>query len=65
LVEKLKREMRSAGSAASSRFSALKAKVSADAEAPISRVEPRKKELDAEQAENRARLGLNVIASSP
>jgi hypothetical protein len=53
LVEKLKREMRCASSAASSRFSGLKAKVSAGAVAPTSSVEPRKKKLDADQAENR------------
>src|SRR5271166_1471863 len=51
-VEKLKQDMKSAGSAASNSFSALKAKVSADADTLKTNVKQWKKELDAKQAEN-------------
>ena len=51
-VEKLKQNMRSAGSAVSSDFSALQAKVSADGETLKANVKRWKKDLDAKRAEN-------------
>jgi hypothetical protein len=53
-VEKLTQDMKSASAAASSSFSALKAKVSADADTLKANVSQWKKELDAQRAENRA-----------
>jgi hypothetical protein len=53
-VEKLQHDMKSAGGAVSSSFAALKAKVSADADAIKTNVSQWKKELDAKRAENRA-----------
>jgi len=53
-VEKLQQDMKSAGGAVSSSFAALKAKVSADADALKARATQWKKELDANRAENRA-----------
>jgi hypothetical protein len=53
-VEKLQQDMKSAGGAVSSSFAALKAKVSADADALKASVSQWKKELDANRAENRA-----------
>jgi ATP-dependent Clp protease ATP-binding subunit ClpA len=53
-VEKLKQDMKSASGAASSGFSALEAKVSADADMLKANVKQWKKELDAGRAENRA-----------
>ena len=53
-VEKLQQDMKSAGSAVSGGFAALKAKVSADADALKTSVTQWKKELDANRAENRA-----------
>ena len=51
-VEKLKQNMKSAGSAVSSDFSALQAKVSADGETLKANVKRWKKDLDAKRAEN-------------
>ena len=51
-VEKLKQDMKSAGSAASSGFSAFQAKVSADGETLKANVKHWKKDLDAKRAEN-------------
>ena len=51
-VEKLKQDMKSAGSAVSSDFSALQAKVSADGETLKANVKRWKKDLDAKRAEN-------------
>ena len=53
-VEKLKQNMKSAGSAVSSGFSAFQAKVSADAETLKANVKHWKKDLDAKRAENSA-----------
>jgi glycyl-tRNA synthetase (class II) len=53
-VEKLQQDMKSAGGAVSSSLAALKAKVSADADALKTNVSQWKKELDAKRAENRA-----------
>jgi len=53
-VEKLKKDMKSAGGAVSSGFAALQAKVSADAATLKANVKQLKKELDAELAESRA-----------
>ncbi len=53
-VDKLKQEMKSAGAEVSSSFSALKAKVAADAETLKANVKQWKKGLDAERAENHA-----------
>ncbi|MGA7199210.1 hypothetical protein [Roseiarcus sp.] len=52
-VEKLKQDLKSAGGAASGNFSALKAKVSADADALKANVSQWKKEVDAKRAEHR------------
>ena len=51
-VEKLKKDMKSAGSAVSSGFTALQAKVSADGETLKANVKRWKKDLDAKRAEN-------------
>jgi hypothetical protein len=51
-VEKLKQDMKSAGSAVSSDFSALQAKVSADGKTLKANVKRWKKDLDAKRAEN-------------
>ena len=51
-VEKLKKDMKSAGSAASSGFSALQAKVSADGETLKVNVKRWKKDMDVKRAEN-------------
>ena len=53
-VEKLQQDMRSAAGAVSGGFAALKAKVSADADALKASVSQWKKEIDATRAENRA-----------
>ena len=53
-VEKLRQDMKSAGSAVSSGFSALQAKVSADGETLKANVKRWKKDLDAKRAENAA-----------
>jgi len=51
-VEKLKKDMKSAGSGVSSGFSAFQAKVSADGETLKANVKHWKKDLDAKRAEN-------------
>ena len=51
-VEKLQQDMKSAGTAISSDFSALQAKVSADGETLKANVKRWKKDLDAKRAEN-------------
>jgi hypothetical protein len=51
-VEKLKQDMKSAGSAVSSDFSALQAKVSADGETLKANVKRWKKNLDVKRTEN-------------
>ena len=51
-VEKLKKDMKSAGSHVSSGFSAFQAKVSADGETLKANVKHWKKDLDAKRAEN-------------
>ncbi len=51
-VEKLKQDVKSAGNAISSDFSALQAKVSADGETLKANVKRWKKDLDAKRAEN-------------
>ena len=51
-VEKLKKDMKSAGSRVSSGFSAFQAKVSADGETLKANVKHWKKDLDAKRAEN-------------
>lgn len=53
-VEKLKKDMKSASGAVSSRFSALQAKVSADTDTLKANVKQWKKEHDAERADHRA-----------
>ena len=51
-VDKLKKDMKSVGSAVSTDFSALQAKVSADGETLKANVKHWKKDLDAKRAEN-------------
>ena len=53
-VEKMQQDMKSAGGAISGSFAALKAKVSADADALKARATQWKNERDANRAENRA-----------